>query len=448
MKSLAAAIAFLLPLPALAQSERVIDERAERARSGDERGRTAERVIDVFRPEKVVHPIGIPEFAVERVDAKLSASLPDAIGKDLEFTGLFRVLDRGSYLETKGSVKPDGTGTKWEDWTVLKASLVARGAVRSEAGKLSAKVWVFDVAHGSKIGEKVVSDSDPVMLGHRAADAIYELATGEKSIFSTSLAYVNNRTGSKEIWISSFDGKKEVQVTRNRSINIAPSWSPDSVRLIFTSYVRNHPDLYFYDRRQDKFFRVSDRAGVNVGGAWAPRGAVIAATLSDKGNADIYLMGEDGKGAKRLTEHYGLDVSPTWSPDGRKIAFVSDRGGAPNVYVMNVDGSEPKRLTFDSNGAGKDNQSPSWSPRGERIAFQSRIGGAWQICTMAIDGRQVRQLTADGNNEDPAWSPDGRMLAYVKNGKLWVMEADGSNARAIGTAGGSYSNVVWSARTW
>lgn len=426
MKKLLVALALSLPLPSFAQ----------------------ERVIDVFRPEKVVHPIAIPEFAVEGADPKLAAGLPDAIGKDLEFTGLFRVLDRGTFLEEKGRVKPDGTGTKWDDWTVLKASLLARGAVRAEGGRMSAKVWVFDVAHGSKIGEKVVSDTDPLVLAHRAADAIYELATGERSIFSSSLSYVNNRTGSKEIWVASFDGRKEQQVTRNRSINIAPSWSPDAARLIFTSYVRNHPDLYFYDRRQDKFFRVSDRPGVNVGGAWAPQGRVIAATLSDRGNADIYLMGEDGKGAKRLTDHYGLDVSPTWSPDGRRIAFVSDRGGMPNVYVMNVDGTGVQRLTFETNGAGKDNQAPSWSPRGDRIAFQSRIGGTWQICTMSIDGSQIRQLTADGNNEDPSWSPDGRMLAFIRNGKLWVMEADGSNMRAIGTAGGSYSNVVWSPRTW
>lgn len=424
MKSMIVAAALLLPGSAAAQ----------------------DRVIDIFRPEKIVHPIALPEF--ESADPKLALSLPDAVGKDLEFTGLFRVLDRGSYLEEKGTAKSDGTGTKWEDWRVLKASAIARGAVRREGGKTSAKVWVFDVTQGQKIGEKAVTENDPTLLAHKLADAIFEILTGEKSVFSTSLAYVNNRTGSKEIWVSSFDGRREQQVTRNRSINISPSWSPDASRLVFTSYVRNHPDLYFYDRRQDKFFRVSDRPGVNVGGAWAPRGAVLAATLSDRGNADIYLMGEDGKGAKRLTEHYGLDVSPTWSPDGRKIAFVSDRGGAPNVYAMNVDGSQPTRLTFDTNGAGKDNQAPSWSPRGDRIAFQSRIGGTWQICTMSVDGAQVRQLTADGNNEDPSWSPDGRMLAYIKNGKLWIMEADGSNPRALGTASGSYSNVVWSPRTW
>ena len=413
-------------------------------------GAQSERVIDIFRPDKVVHPIALPLFQADgRQDAKLAAGLPDAIGSDLEFTGLFRVLDRDAYLEKPGSVSPTGAGTKWEDWTVLKASLLVRGGYRVEGRRITAKVWVFNVANGAKLGEyQTAETSDRVeVLGHKLADAVYEIATGENGFFSSRLVYISNRSGSKEVFTSRFDGSEETGVTRNRSINLSPAWSPDGWKIAFTSYVRNHPDLYFYDRKLDKFYRVSSRSGINIGGVWSPHGRVMAATLSSSGgNPDIYLMGEDGRGAKRLTDHWASDVSPAWAPDARKIAFVSDRGGAPNVYVMNVDGSDPKRITFTGNGCGKDNQSPTWSPRGDRIAFQSRIGGTWQVLTMKTDGSEVRQLTATGNNEDPSWSPDGRMLAFIHNGKLWVMEADGSNARPIGSATGQYSNVAWSAR--
>lgn len=410
----------------------------------------SERVIDIYRPEKVVHPIAVPLFEPDGAgDPKVAAGLPDAIGADLEFTGLFRVLDRDAYLERPGTVKPTGAGTKWEDWTVLKASILVRGGYRVEAGRVTSKVWVFNVADGEKLGEFQAGETADRLwlLGHKLADAVYEIATGEKGIFSSRLAFISNRSGHKEVFTSLFDGNMEQAVTRNRSINLSPAWSPDGTRVAFTSYVRNHPDLYFYDRRLDKFYRVSDRAGINVGGVWSPHGRVMAATLSSTGgNPDIYVMGEDGRGAKRLTDHWASDVSPTWSPDARRIAFVSDRGGAPNVYVMNVDGSDARRISFEGNGCGKDNQAPAWSPRGDRIAFQSRIGGAWQILTMTPDGREVRQLTARGNNEDPTWSPDGRMLAYIHEGKLWVMEADGSNARQIGGATGQYSNVAWSPR--
>lgn len=409
-----------------------------------------EHVIDIFRPEKVVHPVALPVFeAGAGVDPKLVAGLPDSIAKDLEFTGLFKMVDRAAYLEKAGAVKADGTGTKWEDWRVLKASLLVRGAVRMEAGKITAKVWVFNVTDGAKLGEHQAAETPDRawVLAHRLADAAYEIATGEKGIFSSRLAFVNNRTGNKEVYTALFDGSREAAITKNRSINLSPSWSPDGSKISFTSYVRNHPDLYFYDRKADKFFRVSDRAGINIGGVWSPQGRVMAATLSSEGgNPDIYLMGEDGKGAKRLTDHWASDVSPTWSADARKIAFVSDRGGSPNVYVLAIDEKEAKRVTFDANGTGKDNQSPSWSPRGDRIAFQSRIGGAWQVLTMKPDGSEVRQLTAQGNNEDPVWSPDGRLIGFVRDGKIWVMEADGTNARQIGGSAGQSSNVSWSPR--
>lgn len=411
-----------------------------------------ERVIDIYRPDKVVYPIAIPLFegpAPAAGQPNYATALADQIGKDLEFTGLFKVVDRAAYLEKSGTVKPDGTGTKWEDWTVLKAAFLVRGGYRMEGGRLSAKVWVFNVDGGTKLGEFQAAETPDRawLLAHKLAGAAYEMATGEKSIFSSRLAFISNRTGSKEVTTALFDGTRDVPVTKNRSINLSPSWSPDGSKISFTSYVRNHPDLYYYDRITDKFFRISDRSGINVGGVWSPQGRVMAATLSSEGgNPDIYLMGEDGRGPKRLTDHWASDVSPTWSPDAKQIAFVSDRGGSPNVYVMGVDGKNPTRITFDTNGAGKDNQAPAWSPRGDRIAFQSRIGGAWQICTMKPDGTEVRQLTAQGNNEDPAWSPDGRLLAFIHDGKLWVMEADGSNARQLLGGSGSYSNVAWSPR--
>ena len=402
--------------------------------------------VDIFRPDKVVYPVAMPEFQADGAgDPALATQIPDAIAADLQFTGLFRVLDRGSYLEAKGSVKPTGEGVKWDDWRVLKAQVLIRGAYRSQPGSVAGKVWLWNVVDGSKIGEQQASDTTPAGLEAKLADAIYQQLTGEKSFFGSQLVYVNDRTGSKEIWVAGFDGRGEQQITRNRSINLSPSWSPEGARLVFTSYVRGRPDLYVYDRRVDKFYRITERGGVNIGAVWSPLGRVIAATLSDRGDSDIYLMTEDGKGPKKLTDSFANDVSPTWSPDAKRIAFVSDRGGSPNVYSMNPDGSDVKRLTFEDRGATKDNQAPNWSPRGDRIAFQSRVSGHWQVFTMKTDGTDVHQLTADGSNEDPSWSPDGRMIAFAHDGKLWVMEADGTNARAIGTTG-SYSNVSWGPR--
>ncbi len=409
-----------------------------------------EPIIDIFRPEKVVHPIAIQEFQIDgNADPMLARALPAAIARNLEFTGLFRALRPDAYLEPRGKVPTDGRGTRWEDWRVLNASVLVRGAARPDAGKVAVRVTMWNVADGTKIAERILSEPPDRAdtLTARVADAVYKALTGEDSFFSSRLAFVNNRAGSKEIFLSQFDGRGEQALTGNRSINLSPAWNGDGTKLAFTSYVRNKPDLYLYDRLIDKFFRISDRPGINIGAAWAPLGRVMAATLSsDGGNPDIYSLGEDGRGPRRLTDSHANDVSPSWSPDGTKIVFVSDRGGSPNLYLMSSGGGPATRLTFGDGGIGKDNQAPAWSPRGDRIAFQSRVDGRWRIFTMKPDGGEAVAITAEGNCEDPSWSPDGRMLAYVRDGKIWVMEADGSNARPVASGAGTYSNVAWSPR--
>lgn len=110
-----------------------------------------------------------------------------------------------------------------------------------------------------------------------------------------------------------------------------------------------------------------------------------------------------------------------------KIAFVSDRDGNEEIYVMNPDGSGQTRLTFDSD----EDTDPAWSPDGRRIAFTKRQ----QIFVMNADGSGATQLTSQGFNENPAWSPDGLKIAFQSSRdsvallefEIYVMDADGEN---------------------
>ena len=76
--------------------------------------------------------------------------------------------------------------------------------------------------------------------------------------------------------------------------------------------------------------------------------------------------------------------------------------------------------------------SPAWSPDGRRIAFESNRDGGWEIYVMNADGSDVVQLTNNrGWDGGPAWSPDGRRIAFVSDRdgdrEIYVMNADGSN---------------------
>ncbi len=129
-----------------------------------------------------------------------------------------------------------------------------------------------------------------------------------------------------------------------------------------------------------------------------------------------------------VTNFAGVEAQPALSPDGRSVVFVSNRDGPYDLYVGLVTGGSLVRITNDPNLKVR----PRWSPDGSRIAY-ARLNetGLWDIWLVPALGGTPRRLIAGGT--DPAWSPDGKQLAYanVVAGTLWVADATGGNPRAI-----------------
>jgi len=157
--------------------------------------------------------------------------------------------------------------------------------------------------------------------------------------------------------------------------------------------------------------------------------------------SEIYHW-EDGKAA-RLTRNDEMECYCVLSPDGQKIAFgtTMDKKNYA-VRVMDADGSNVKNLT---SFRGR-NCAPAWSPDGKRIAFQSNRDGNYEIYVMDADGKNQKRLTdKEAYDGYPAWSPDGKRIAYESDNQIHVMDADGKNSAQVTKGPGPHmTRFYWS----
>jgi TolB protein len=376
-------------------------------------------------------------------DARIAREIEEVVKFDFNLAGSVKLIT-GSPKEIAGGIRPGEFD--FHPWRTAGASLLLKTGYAIEGESIMIEFRLYDVPAEKPVLAHVFTGKRKFVrkMAHAFIDETIRAVTGEKGPFAGKIVFVSSRTGNKEVYIMDYDGYNVRRITRNGSINLNPSFSPDGRKIIYTSYKKGNPDLYLRKIFTGEETRISSRMGLNVTGAWAPHGDKIALAMSKDGNSQIYLINRSGKELARLTNYDAIDISPSWSPDGSHIAFVSDREGSPQIYVMNADGSNVRRLTK----SGSYNVGPSWSPKGERILYCRRESTGFQIYAINPDGTGDTQLTTEGRNEYPRWSPDGRFVIFTSNrdGKesIYVMRADGTSQIRVSRGKGGDSQPVWS----
>jgi len=402
-------------------------------------------------------PLAIPEFKPLTEDAPSVQAATEAVQlleETLLFTGYFKVIDKGAYLENPRETGITDASINYRNWTVIGTELLITGGVRRSAEAVEMELRLFDTFKGqSVLGKRYRgTPKDTRRIVRKFASEVVFLLTGSRGFFNSEIAFVSTGTGNKEIYISEFDGRNPAQFTRTRNITLSPAWSPDGQWLAYTAYPKNRPFLYIKHRRHKRGYEIGNK-GLNITPAWVPTDDSsaaleemrLAATLSFTGDQEIYLLTGKGKIIKRLTKSWGSDVSPTWSPDGKKLAFVSNRSGNPHIYVKDLASGRVDRLTFQ----GRYNTQPNWSPKGDKLAYAGMEGGRNDIFVIGFKGRPPVQLTRNsGNNESPSWSPDGSMIAFSSTregrARIFVMTAFGTDQRRLLKLPGEQTNPQWS----
>ena len=284
---------------------------------------------------------------------------------------------------------------------------------------------------------------------------------------SQHILYLHLRKSQKDsepytltLFITDDNGNNVVEVTRDSfgivpewlSPIAVPTWSPRRSQIAYVDFVATNPppnpfQIYSMNLNDGLVAALtSDGAENRFPAAWHPDGRKIlfwiSSALHQKAElADIYVMDPDGKNMINLTQSPEREVTASWAPDGQRIAFgrwLNERDAA--IFVMDADGQNQQRLTFEPGV----HLAPHWSPDGIKIAFLSirdwaqRVSdGEHQIYTVETNGQNVQQITQRRRKyyTPPAWSPDGKWLAFGAGDKrswgIYLIDPQGDNETLI-----------------
>jgi dipeptidyl aminopeptidase/acylaminoacyl peptidase len=212
-----------------------------------------------------------------------------------------------------------------------------------------------------------------------------------------------------DIWMINWDGSESIRLTASAESENRPRWSPDGKYLTFLSsrYETKSPQIWKLDRRGGEAVKLTELKYGISDYAWSPDSKKIVLIIKDQESID-------DKDKKKTTPPIVMD----------RYHFKSDGDGylehkRDHLYLYDV---ETKKLDTLTRGD-FDESNPVWSPDSKRLAFVSnRTSDADRNVNADIwileakKGSTPRQLTTwKGADTSPAWSPDGKYIAYLKS---------------------------------
>jgi hypothetical protein len=332
--------------------------------------------------------------------------------------GMAEYMSRGS-LDQESSL--------WLRDAVLNDRLPAKESAASR--ELSPYLYghAFWAYLGDRFGDDVIEKTlKPGKKQRRLKDRMRH-ATGEE----LDELYRLWRVEAGQAYGTRADGAEKIKPWSHQHMQLGPSLSPDGTQAVFFSERdRLSLDLFLADVKTGRVIRKLATTAASAkfdslqplrsAGAWSPDGRWFAFAAVRQGKAALMLIDMRGAGDREIVfDGIGQVLAPSFSPDGRSIVFSALAGGLTDLYVCDVAGGGLERLTDD---AFADLQ-PAWSHDGRSIAFvterfSSDLAGLRfgrpRLAVMDVRTRVVREVPIAANAHlNPHWSIDDRELYFV-----------------------------------
>ena len=279
------------------------------------------------------------------------------------------------------------------------------------------------------------------------------------------MAFVSQRTGNLQIWLMDANGENMRQITNVKDGACQPSWSPDGRQLAFISPCDGKKDSYTgtkiylinVDGSNMRMVPIPYSPAGDYDPAWSPDGDRIAFTSLRSEKSHIFVYNLRSQNLEEISESRSADKQPTWAPLGTEIIVFIRESLNNQLWLVTTDGRPPMQLTRSGNVL---NQWPVWAPNGKAIYF-SQFPIDSSIPSLAstryedrFSPREDRILPRSGDNvinlpiAKPSVSPDSQWIVFEswpdgRNHDIYIMKANGDDARRLTTDPGFEFNPVW-----
>jgi dipeptidyl aminopeptidase/acylaminoacyl peptidase len=258
----------------------------------------------------------------------------------------------------------------------------------------------------------------------------------------------------ERIWMVRFSGGDAIPMTAEHVSSSHPRWSPDGKYLAFLSARdEGKTQIWLLNRAGGEAQRLTNTPQDVQDFVWSPDSRRLCLVLRDASREELEAAGEKVKDeeAGEKTTREKKKAQPPWVID--RLQFKADEIGyldrrRTHLYVFDL---AAKTLTQVTGGDDDDSQ-PAWSPDGKHLAFTSNRtadpdrnynNDIWVVSADNSDkGAHLEQITTNpGDDNSPAWSPDGKWIAYVTQLEPKLFDY-ATKHLAVSSATGGEANVL------